>query len=226
VITDKIRRVGDKPAYNLVPPGIANFPGGNQLDFRNLPYKARLAQAQQLMRQAGFGPDRRAKTSYMIRSTTAGTYRAAAAAIQEMLALIFIDAPIIANDFAVFNHAIQAHDFDISEPGWSADFNDAQTFLQLFRTGDGNNWGQYSNAKFDTLMTASEQQTDLTARGRILAEAEAVLLEDQAVVPLFFWIDPEIAWPYVKGWVPNPIAYHRSRWIVIDEKARAAQFAT
>src|SRR5580693_6523044 len=79
VITDKIRRVGDVPAYNIVPPGIANFPCGNAFAFELVSYAQRIAQAQELMRQAGFGPDNRLKTTYIIRSTAPGSYRAVAA---------------------------------------------------------------------------------------------------------------------------------------------------
>ena len=43
------------------------------------------------MREAGFGPDKRLRTTYMIRSTAAGSYRAVAAALQQMFALIYID---------------------------------------------------------------------------------------------------------------------------------------
>jgi oligopeptide transport system substrate-binding protein len=225
VITGRVRRVGDVPAYNIVPPGIANFPGGNQFDFRPMPAAQRIAQARALMQGAGYGPDRRVSTTFKIRSSTAGIYRAVAAAIQQMLTLIYVDAAILPTDFPVFMGQTQAHDFDLAEAGWVADFNDAQTFLDLFRTGGGNNWGQYSNPAFDTLLAKSEQEVDLRRRGVFLAEAEALLLEDCATVPLYFWASPYMAWPYVKGWVPNPVGYHRSRWLSIDEKARAAQFS-
>jgi hypothetical protein len=57
-----------------------------------------------------------------------------------------------------------------------------------------------------------------------LAEAEALLLKDHAVMPLFFWAAPDMARPYVKGWVPNAINYHQSRWVTIDQAARAKLF--
>ena len=69
------------PAYNLVPPNTANFPGGNEFAFRKLSYPQRTLRAQNLMRQAGFGPDKRVKATYMNCATTAGTYRAVAAAL-------------------------------------------------------------------------------------------------------------------------------------------------
>jgi oligopeptide transport system substrate-binding protein len=224
VIANKIRRVGDAPAYNIVPPGTANFPGGNSLDFKSIPYPQRLANAQSLMRQAGFGPGKRLSTTFMIRSTAAGSYRAVAAAIQQMLALIYIDVAIIPNDFSIFITETQQHNFDMCESAWGADFNDAETFLTIFQTGGGNNDGQYSNPAFDALLAAEQKEKDLVARGQILAEAEAFLLKDHAIMPLYFFADPDMVRPYVKGWVANSVNYHLSRWISIDQKARAALF--
>jgi oligopeptide transport system substrate-binding protein len=223
-ITDKIRRVGDLPAYSIVPPDTANFPGGNSFEFKSMPYPQRLANARSLMRQAGFGPGKRVSTTFMIRSTAAGSYRAVAAAIQQMLGLIYIDVAILPNDFPVFINETQLHNFDMCQAAWSADFNDAETFLALFQTGGGDNWGQYSNPAFDALLAAEQKEKGLEARGRILAHAEAFLLKDQAVMPLFFWANPDMVRPYVKGWAANSINYHCSRWITIDQKARAALF--
>ncbi len=225
LVTDKIRRVGDTPAYNIIPPGIANYPGGNVFGFKSLTPAERLKQAQALMRQAGYGPDKRVKTTFMIRSTAPGSYRAIAAALQAMYTLIYVDITIIPNDMQIFYPTIQSHDYDIAESGWNADFDDPETFLNLFRTGGGDNWGQYSNPAFDKLLADSQQDTDVDSRGRKLAEAEALLLRDQAIIPLFFWANPSMAWPYIKGWTPNNVDIHRSCWISIDEKARAAQFA-
>ena len=224
-ITSKIIPVGDVPAYNLVPPGTANFPGGNVFDFKSMPYPARTAEAQRLMREAGFGPDKRLRANYMIRSTAAGSYRAVAAALQQMFSLVYMDITIAPTDAQVFYKQIQSHDFDMGQPGWQADFNDASNFLDLFRTNGGNNWGGYSNTEFDRLFAAAQNDPDVVSRGEKLKQAEAILLKDQALMPLFFWVSGNLARPYVKGWVSNAIDAHRSRWIRIDEKARAALFA-
>ena len=125
----------------------------------------------------------------------------------------------------VFYKQIQEHDFDMSQPGWQADFNDASNFLDLFRTGGGNNWGAYSNPAFDRMLEAAQNDPDIVSRGKKLAAAEAILLKDQAAMPLFFWVSGNLVRPYVKGWDANPMDKHRSRWISIDEKARAALFA-
>jgi oligopeptide transport system substrate-binding protein len=223
-ITDKIVPVGYVPAYNLVPPKTANFPGGNVFDFKSMPYPARYAEAQALMRQAGFGPNNRLRATYMIRSTAAGSYRAVSAALQQMLALIYLDISIIPTDAQVFYKQIQEHDFEIAQPGWQADFDDASNFLDMFRTGGGNNWGNYSNPAYDAMLDAAAADTGLESRGRKLKAAEAILLKDQGVMPLFFWVSSNLVRPYVKGWGANAMDVHRSRWLSIDEMARAALF--
>jgi oligopeptide transport system substrate-binding protein len=217
--------VGNPPAYSLVPPTTANYPGSNAFDFKSLPQNKRTEQARALMRAAGFGENNRAKATYMIRATTPGTGRAVAAAIQQMLAQAYLDVTIVPNDMQVFYPAIQVHDFDIAQAGWQADFNDASTFLDLYRTGGGNNWGLYSNPAFDRMMDAAQADADLVSRGRKLAAAEAIALKDHAAMPLWFWVNPDIVWPYVRGWKGNPVDYHRSRWVTIDQVARLKQFA-
>jgi oligopeptide transport system substrate-binding protein len=225
VVTGKILRTGEVPAYNLVPPHMANYPGGVEFSFRHLPADQRVAQAQALMRQAGFGPDKRVKTTFRIRGTTAGASRAAAAAVQQMLSLAYIDAAIIPSEAAIFYNAIQEHDFDLAQSGWNADFADASNFLDLFRTGGGNNWGQYANPAFDAALNAAQSDTALASRGRKLAEAEAILIRDQAFAPLFFWVNSDLVRPYVKGWNANALGVHRTRWVTIDEAARTRLFA-
>jgi len=220
-VCDRVLRGTNVAAYNLVPPSVANYPGGVSFDFRSRPYPDRLAQARSLMQSAGYGVDNPAKPTLMIRATTPGVYRSVSAALQQMLALIHIDVSILPNDMMMFYDTIQLHDFDLAFAGWAADFNDASTFLELFVTGNGQNWGEFSNPAFDQLMTAAQQDADIASRGRKLAAAEAILLENHALAPLFFWTSTNLIRPYLKGLRANPLDYHRSRWISIDEDARA-----
>jgi oligopeptide transport system substrate-binding protein len=224
-LTDRIVRVGDMPAYNLVPPTTANYPRGNAFNFKRLSQPQRLEKARALMRAAGFDENNRCKATYLIRGTTAGTQRSVAAAIQQMLDQIWLDIAIIPNDMQVFYPTIQVHDFDMAESGWQADFNDAITFLNLLRSDSGDNWGQYNNPAYDAALAEAQAETNIERRGQKLAAAERIALADQALMPLWFWNDSNLAWPYLSGWKPNPLDFHRSCWVSIDERARARQFA-
>jgi oligopeptide transport system substrate-binding protein len=223
-IAQRIRRVGDAPAYSLVPSNIANFSHGNNFTFKKMSYPARIERARTLMRDAGFNETNRLNTTFLIRSTAPGPYRAVAAAIQQMMAQVYINLSIVPLDFAVFLAQTHAHNFDMAEAAWGADFDDAATFLELLQTDGGNNDGQYSNPAFDAMLASAQQDKDLVSRGRKLAQAEDIALKDHAIMPLFFWVDPNMAWPYVKGWHANGMDKHRSRWISIDQAARLKQF--
>ncbi len=101
-LAGRVLRAGHLPAYAVVPPGIANYPHGTSLNFRHMPFAARVERARNLMRACGYDTNRRLETTYMIRATTPGMGRATAAAIQQMMAQIFIDIAILPTDMQVF----------------------------------------------------------------------------------------------------------------------------
>jgi oligopeptide transport system substrate-binding protein len=170
----KVVNIGQPPAYSLLPPGIANYPGGVEFDFKGMPYPERLKRAQELMRQAGFGPDKPLKTTM----TTGPNpeVRRIAAAVQEIWRSIYVDAEIVQTDPQVYSSNLRAGNFDIAGYGWVADFNDARNFLFLFLGDNELNYGKYKNPAFDALISQSDQEQDLEKRGRLLAQAEAMLL--------------------------------------------------
>jgi oligopeptide transport system substrate-binding protein len=222
-ITGKIVRMGAPPAYTIVPPGVANYPGGNAFDFKDLPQAERVAQAQALMRQAGFGPEKRLATT--LSTSTSPDARRVAAAVQQMWREIYVDIEIVQSEVQVNYLKLQEADFDIGGAGWVADFNDARNFLFLLMTdNDGQNYGRYSNPKFDALMAQADQEQDAARRGQLMAQAEAIALEEVAWIPTLYLVTSNLVRPYVKGWVANIGDQHRTRWLSIDEDARAALF--
>ena len=225
-ITDKIIRGGQVPAYNLVPPGIANFPGNIVLETRALPLNQRVEEARRLMREAGYGPDRRLRANFLLRSTANVTYRAMGAALQQMFAMAWLDIRVIGNEPQVFYNRLQEHDFEIANSAWGADFSDASNFLDLFKRDSGNNWGRYDNPGFDALLARAQNEIDIVRRGEMLAQAEDLLLKDHAVMPLFFWVTGNLVRPYLKGWNTNAMDRHRTRWMSIDENARRQTLAS
>jgi oligopeptide transport system substrate-binding protein len=220
-LTAKIRKMDEQPAYGFVPPAIANYPGGAAFAFKAMPQAERVKRAQDLMRQAGYGPQNRLNATYDIRSSAPDSLRDPAA-IQEMWKEIYVDADIRQNDTAVFYAKIQQGDFEVGGAAWGADFNDATNFLDLLRAGNTNNYGRWKNPKFDPLLDQANREIDLKKRGELLKQAEQVALDDYAVAPTLFWVSGELIRPYVKGWESNPTGTHRTRWVSVDEQARAA----
>ena len=77
-------------------------------------------------------------------------------------------------------------DFDIVLAGWSADYNDALSYMDLFITNGGNNHTSYSSPKYDELIKVAQTNPDQKARITAMIEAEKVLGEDMPVGMLYY----------------------------------------
>ena len=82
---------------------------------------------------------------------------------------------------------METGDFDIVFAGWSPDYNDAMTFLDMFMIGNGNNYGKYENEEYNDLMKQAMNEVDAAKRQEIMQKAETILVKDDcAVYPLYF----------------------------------------
>ena len=69
---------------------------------------------------------------------------------------------------------------------WYADYNDPTTWLSMYVTGNSLNDINWSNAKYDELMNASNLELDAAKRQAMLLAAEKVAVsEDTVICPLF-----------------------------------------
>ncbi len=93
--------------------------------------------------------------------------------------------------------------------GWTADFADPITFLDLYRTGGGQNWTGWGREAYDTLLNQSAATADPQKRLEILQNAEALLLEDAPVAPVAYRARTYLIHPAVKHWDPAPLGIHR-----------------
>ncbi len=217
-MTNKIIRLGQPPAYHLVPPDTANYPGGTNCDFQLLSYDRRLEKARRLMVEMGYGADNHFRTTYDT-STTPDAKRTFAT-LQAMLRRIYIDLDPVTSDGQIFYKKLQTGQFDMASPAWIGDFNDAGTFLDLLQSSGGNNYGHYKNPRYDALLAEANSTADLQQRGRLLEQAEQIALNDYAVIPTRFLVTQDIVEPYVKDWVPNTRNVNRTRWLWIDPHAQ------
>jgi len=213
-LVEKILRLGEVPAYGLVPPGIANYPGGPAMPFKDTPFEQRVMKAQELIKAAGYGPQKPLNIKFA--TTTNAVTRQTIAPIQEMMRRIYVDLEVIQSDTQINYQKMQGGDFDIGIAGWIADYNDPSNFLDILRTGGGNNYGRYSSKKFDALLDKAAMERDLEKRGQILAEAEQAMLDDYPLVFIRFQTTHAIVQPYVKGWIANSKEMNHTRWLAVE----------
>jgi oligopeptide transport system substrate-binding protein len=94
---------------------------------------------------------------------------------------------------------------------WIGDYNDPQTFLDLFVTGGGNNNTNWGDPQYDQLLQTSEATPDPAQRMQILHNMENILVVNQVpIVPIYFYVGMSLYYPdKVGGFEPNFVDDHR-----------------
>ncbi len=214
-LTSKLLRAGQAPAYAFVPPGVANYPqGGAQLYWAKEPLAQRQAEAKRLLAQAGYGPENPLEVELKI-SNSPDTVLISQA-IQADWASIGVKAKLVQNEGQIAFAAYRNRDFELGVMSWYADFNDPTTFLGLMRSDTGaQNYGDYRNPSYDALLDAADREPDPVRRGEILAEAEQLMLNDEAMIPLYYLVSRNLVSPRITGFVDNVENFHRARWMCV-----------
>jgi oligopeptide transport system substrate-binding protein len=87
----------------------------------------------------------------------------------------------------VFIAAQRQLDYDLSQSSWVGDYNDPNTFLDLFVSGNGNNRTGWNEPRYDDLLRRANAEPDVQRRATLLAEAERLLVGEAApVAPVYF----------------------------------------
>lgn len=213
-ITDKVLGTGQVPAYALVPPGMANYGQGPELDFKGKPFAERQAEAKALLAEAGFTAANPLKFQYRYRENLDN--RRIAIAVAAMWKEIGVSAELFNAETKVHYNALRTQDFEVADAGWVADYNDAENYLFLLQSTSGQmNYGKYANPAYDALMAKAAATTNLEARAAILRDAERIILGEQPLVPLFFSVSRSLVRSNVEGWEDNLLNWHRTRFMRI-----------
>lgn len=93
--------------------------------------------------------------------------------------------------------------FDVVVSGWSADFADPISFVDLFTSKNAQNNGKWSNSQYDKLIADSKTTADTTKRWNDLEKAEKILLSDEGIAPLYYKTEAWLVRPDIKGIVYN-----------------------
>lgn len=90
--------------------------------------------------------------------------------------------------------------FDLCQGGWGPDFNDVATYFGLWKTGDGNNNGKWSNAEFDKLVDEGAKELDAAKRLEEYTKAEQILVvDDPAYISTYYRDIQGFQYNYAKG---------------------------
>ncbi len=79
-------------------------------------------------------------------------------------------------------------DYDVCRSSWIGDYNDPNTFLDLFMSNNGNNRTGWSDRRYDDFMRRANAELNPEHRGELLRQAETILISNAVpIVPIYFY---------------------------------------
>jgi oligopeptide transport system substrate-binding protein len=182
-IVENVRRSGEIAAGVLVPRGtISGYvsPAGLGRD---------AAQARALLSEAGYPGGVGMPPIELLFNKDAGHDLIAQAIAKDWERELGVRIRLEQVEVKVFRERLKNADFMVSRAAWFGDYGDPTTFLNINRTGDGNNDRKYSSKEFDALLDRAEEAGSAGARMELLARAERLLVEeDLPLIPIFQYV--------------------------------------
>jgi len=209
-IIDNVLKGNRIAAYCFTPPGTGGYTCETAI-IENIQL------AQKLMAAAGY-PEGQGFPAIELLYNSSDDHRILAEAIQGMWKeYLNIDITLKNQDWKVYLVTRENRDFDIARAGWIGDYNDPTTFLELFTSQSGNNVSGWHNREYDKLMAAVAQEGSRDKRNALFQQAEALLLQESPLIPVYFYNNTYLVDPAVKGWYGNILDWHPYRFVYLEE---------
>ncbi len=201
-LVDQVVRGGQIPTWGIVPV-MAGYDGLGEPIYD-------VALAQKYLAEAGY-PNGVGFPKISILYNTNDAHKQIAEFIQqEWKNNLGITVDLENQEWATYLSNRNSGNFSVARAGWVGDYQDPNTFLDMFLTGAGMNGGKYSNDTYDVLINEAARMPAGPDRMEVLMTAEDIMInEDQAIMPLYTYVTQNMIdtnkWG---GWYTNTMDYH------------------
>jgi oligopeptide transport system substrate-binding protein len=210
-ITASVTRAGQVAAYSLVPSGVWNYEP-QAYAWRESRAAERRARARKLYAEAGYSAYRplRLRLLYNENELVQRVSLAVAAMWKEELG---VETELVQMEFKAYLAArADPAQWDVVRVGWTADYNDASTFLDTMTADSPQNFGRWSNSEYARLLAEADAETDSSRRRDVLQRAESLMLSDYPLLPVYFYVTRRLVQPRIAAPAINPMNRTYSRY--------------
>ena len=178
IITKAIAKNGGIPMFTLVPPQTDGFKSHTP-EFATWTQQQRNAKAKALIKEAGYSKGNPLKLTFTV-PTFSKDVKMATAMAGMWKSVLGAQVEIKQLEPKVF-YALKDPG-NINRGGWTADYNEASTWLDIFVSTGEYNDSKYNNPEYDRLMAESKSLSDPSQE---YIAAEKLLIKDMAIIPMY-----------------------------------------
>ncbi|RPD46629.1 ABC transporter substrate-binding protein [Paracnuella aquatica] len=191
--------LGTPAQSGFVPAGLPSFDSNVVRGYRYNPAKAR-----QLLQAAGFGG---ANKPPRLRLLTIPVYADMGDYIARQLQEVGLDIQVEVVQKSLLLELTSSSRALFFRGSWIADYPDAENYLSVFYSKNPAppNYTRYQNPRFDALLEKALSETNDSARYDLYRQADALVMEDAPVVPLWYDKVIHLVQPGVEGFQPNAL---------------------
>ncbi|MDE3269401.1 MAG: peptide ABC transporter substrate-binding protein [Pseudomonadota bacterium] len=196
LIAEKVARGGQIPAWSFVPPIEGKYQPKKYLN--TSVSKADIAKAKALLKKAGF-PDGKGMPKIELLYNTSEGHKKIALAIQQMWKKhLGVQIKLLNQEWKVYLNTTRSGKFQISRRGWIGDYLDPNTFMDLHVEGGGNNEIGFAHPEHDKYIKLAAAESNNKKRMDYFHKAEAILLDEAVVMPIYYYVSNRLVSPKVK----------------------------
>lgn len=154
-------------------------------------------------------------------------HQAVATYLQGVFANYGITMNISVQEWGTFLNTRKDGNYTLARNGWLADYNDPITFLDMWTTSSGNNDAQFGRdahanyrgysyngqsgltwaESYDQIIAAIKASDDPEVRYELMHQAEDLLMQTGAIVPIYFYTDIYMVSPKLEGFFATPLGF-------------------
>jgi oligopeptide transport system substrate-binding protein len=210
-IIDNVTQANQQPAMGFVPPSMAVV---SNPYFKDNDVETAKKLLEEGMKELGVTKLPPITLSY----NTSEGHKKIAEAIQDQWKKAFgVDVKLSNTEWKVYLEDVHQGKYQVARAGWLGDFNDPINFLEMFKEKDGgNNDTRWENPKYKELLNQSALETDPAKRKEILAQAEAILMEEMPIAPIYYYTQSWVKKDNVKGVIVDGLGFVDYKWATVE----------
>lgn len=214
-ITNRIIKGGETPAKSIVPPAVwAENEEGYYKDGDVEKAREYLEKGLEELGYSGVSE----LPPIAIQYNTSESHATVAQAIQDMWSKnLGVKVNLDNMEFAVHLDTMADGKYQIGRLGQSAEVSDPLFILEAYRENSGYNYTNWSNSDFINLLDKAKVATDSDERYKLLREAEAIMMDEMPILPIYNYKTVYTHKDYVNDVHISDLGFVQLKWAYISE---------